>query len=95
MTWDPDNWEGECMGEACSGGRDCPCWIDGAEEGAYNSTDEEVTEVLATARCEIERVVNELLRPLEDRLILKGDKSVQGEVNRLEALKRRLLEVVG
>lgn len=100
MTWEDEHNDlddfplEECMGGGCVGGRECPCWVDGAEEGSFNTTDEAVTEALSTAHAEIERILNEVLRPLEDRLFLGGDKSVQAEVNHLSDLKRRVLEAV-
>lgn len=94
--WDPENWpemEG-CMGEACVGGRECPCWQDGEEEGSFHSQEEAIADALDAAREAQEKIFRELIEPLEDRLILREDKSVLEEVNRLVALRGRVLGVV-
>lgn len=106
MKFNPDDWpemeDGGCMGEGCSFGRACPCWEEGEQEGSFNTTDEAVSEALSTARCEVERVINTILVPLEDKLILRGEglqkwdlEATQKEVSHLSDLKRRILEALG
>ncbi len=82
------------MGEDCMLGRQCPCWIEGEEEGVYQVREDDVSEALEAARESIEKVLNHSIQPLEDRLILKDDKSILAELSHLKDLKRKLLEVV-
>lgn len=95
--YDPDNWpevEEGCMGEGCTGGRDCPCWQDGEQEGSFQSAEEAVAEAFEEAHVVINRHFLDVMQPLEDRLILKGDKGVLEKVNLLAELRRKVLGVV-
>ena len=97
--FDPEFWEGDpveagCSGDSCSLGAECPCWISGEEEGAALAHESIMDEVLDTCRTSIEDIFRDVLRPLEDRLILHGDRSAQPEINHLMDLKRRILEAV-
>lgn len=77
-----------CCAVACDG--DCSCYEQGREDAAFDfeeTSDNEVSERLWE---ETEKTFMESLRPLEDRLILKDDKTVLGQVNLLRDLLGRL-----
>lgn len=84
--------------EECFGGVDCPCYESGREYGEQEAllqqAEDHDQELMDSARAAIERIFQSTLGPLEDKHILKGDKTVVPLLNLLHDLQRKVLEVV-